>query len=103
MFTRPLQAFPLTGLLVLLTLPFVGCASSGAELYSRSVPYPEYASVEPVQGLDRYTLCHQERTITIVSIAVDAHLRHGDYFGACGEDNRSRSEAYYREHRRDDG
>ena len=81
----------------LLALTLAGCASSGSRgLYSREVPYPPYASAEAVRGMERSTLCHQGNSITIVNIAVDAHLRHGDYFGACGEDNRARHDAYYR-------
>jgi hypothetical protein len=81
-------------------LTLVGCASSGADaLYSRDVSVPTYASAEPIQGMERSTLCHQGRTITIVNIAVNAHLDHGDYFGECSEDGRARQEAYFQARR----
>src|SRR5690606_24952817 len=83
------------GLFVLAFLVFTGCAASGSQaLFSQAMPYPSYASAEPVQGLERSTLCHQGRTITIVNLAVDQHIKHGDYFGACSEENRERHEHY---------
>jgi hypothetical protein len=90
---RPRPSF-FAGLFALLA--FTGCASSGSEaLFSQTRPFPSYASAEPVQGLERSTICHQGRTITIVNIAVDNHMEHGDYFGACSEDNRTRHARYY--------
>jgi hypothetical protein len=87
-----------TGLLALGLAALGGCASSGADaLYTRA-PFPDYASAEPVQGLERSTLCHQGRTITIVNLAVESHLQHGDYFGECSEESRARHEAHYRTH-----
>ena len=75
---------------------FAGCTSSGgSSTYARNVPYPEYAAAGSVQGMELYTLCHQGRSITIVGIAVNPHLRHGDYFGSCGEANRSRHDRHY--------
>jgi hypothetical protein len=84
------------GPLALACAALAGCASSGSEaLFSRNVPFPSYASAEPIQGMARSTICHEGRTITIVNIAVDEHMRHGDYFGACSEDNRVRHARYY--------
>src|SRR5215213_8286332 len=38
------------------------------------------------QGQEKVTLCHNgTETITVDESAVDAHLNHGDTFGACGE------------------
>jgi hypothetical protein len=87
----------LAGLVALGLLALAGCSSAGHPARLRSVPVPDYASAEPVRGMERSTLCHQGRAITIVNIAVDAHLRHGDYFGACSEENRARHEAYLSE------
>src|SRR5690606_17890667 len=84
------------GIFAFALLALTGCASSGSGvLFSQAMPYPSYASAEPVQGLERSTLCHRDRTITIVNLAVDEHMRHGDYFGACSEENRERHERYY--------
>jgi hypothetical protein len=91
---RPARA---AGFLALALLALAGCASSGpAALYSQDVSVPTYASAEPIQGMERSTLCHQGRTITIVNIAVAAHLDHGDYFGECSDDGRARQEEYFR-------
>lgn len=85
-------------------LLLAGCASSGSDALVSRAPFPDYAAAEPVRGMERSTLCHQDsRTITIVNIAVEAHLRHGDYFGACSADGRARQEAYYRERASADG
>ncbi|HLT47805.1 MAG TPA: hypothetical protein VK002_11300 [Rubricoccaceae bacterium] len=94
---RPLRPSSFAGLFALAALAFTGCASSSGSsaLFSRELPFPSYASAEPVQGLERSTICHQGRTITIVNIAVDDHMRHGDYFGACSEANRTRHTRYY--------
>jgi len=84
------------GLFALAFLALTGCASSGPQaLFSQTVPFPSYASAEPVQGLERSTLCHQGRTITIVNLAVDQHMKHGDYFGDCSAENQRRHERYY--------
>ena len=84
------------GLVALALLAVTGCASSGSSaLYSRDLPYPSYAAATPLRGMERSTICHQGRTITIVNIAVDEHMRHGDYFGACGEENHERHARYY--------
>lgn len=84
------------GLLPFALAALAGCASSGPEAhFSRDVPFPSYASAEPLRGMERSTICHQGRSITLVNIAVEAHLRHGDFFGSCSESNRTRHVRHY--------
>ena len=87
---RRYPALALTVTLVALS----GCASTR---YDRARPYPGYARVGSEGGQARYAVCHKGRnTLTLPEAAVDAHMRHGDYFGACGVDNRRRHDDYYR-------
>ncbi len=92
-FRRPLVRVCFT----LAPLLAAGCATtSGPSLYSaRQVPYPDYARAEALRGLSRSTICHAGRTITIVDIAVEEHMKHGDYFGDCSAENQRRHERYY--------
>jgi hypothetical protein len=49
--------------------------------YTSKDQVPGYA-----RGKDKVTLCHEEHTITVGAPAKDAHLRHGDTEGTCGEE-----------------
>ena len=63
----------------------VGCSSSRYDRYGRS--YPASARVGTTDGGQaRYAICHKgKRTMTLPESAVRGHLRHGDYFGRCGD------------------
>ncbi|MDX1421243.1 MAG: hypothetical protein R3181_14855 [Rubricoccaceae bacterium] len=87
---RPLLAPVLLAALVALA----GCVSTR---YDRARPYPGYARVGSSGGQAQYAVCHKGRnTLTLPEPAVDAHMRHGDYFGACGRANRDRHDDHYR-------
>lgn len=59
-----------------------GCSSTR---YGQS--YPASARVDNGGGQARYVICHKGRsTRTLPASAVDAHLDHGDRFGACRGD-----------------
>lgn len=49
--------------------------------------YPASARTSE-NGQSRYVLCHNGRTQTFPVAAVEAHVGHGDRFGACARDDR---------------
>lgn len=76
-----------------------GCSTSSTQQGRYGSRYPDVrsypASAKTTEGgQERYTICHNGRqTLTLPTAAVDAHLRHGDRFGACssrGRDDRGR-------------
>ena len=71
------------GLIVLTTLLAAGCTSSNRA-------YPASARVDAQDGQDRYRLCHRGNTMSLPESAAQAHLRHGDRFGACRSRDESR-------------
>ena len=63
----------------------VGCSSNRYDRYGRA--YPASARVDGGNGQDRYVICHKgKNTRTLPASAVEAHLNHGDRFGACRGD-----------------
>jgi PBP1b-binding outer membrane lipoprotein LpoB len=34
-------------------------------------------------GYHKSTICHKGKTLEVADQAVDAHLKHGDYYGPC--------------------
>ena len=94
--------------LALVGLTLLGGCSSGRDIYNRGVygdraerssrSYP--ASARTTQGGQaRYAVCHNGRnSLTLPEGAVDAHIRHGDRFGACSarddrrQDDRARDD-----------
>ena len=95
-----MRAFTAPALLALV-LVLAGCASTR---YDTTRPYPPYARVGSAGGNAQYAVCHKGRnTLTLPTPAVDAHLRHGDYFGACGPESRRRHDDHYRGNGRGNG
>jgi hypothetical protein len=86
-------AAPLALLLGLFTM--AGCSSmgrygnyggyGGSGEYGRGrYNYPSSARVGGSGANARYRVCHRGQTKVLPAPAVDAHLRHGDRFGHCG-------------------
>lgn len=78
--------------LLTLTLVFLsGCSGTGFDPYggSRSSrSYPASARTSS-NGQERYRVCHKGKNdLVLPSSAVDAHIGHGDRFGACSRNDR---------------
>ncbi|HEX9951728.1 MAG TPA: hypothetical protein VGB53_08165 [Rubricoccaceae bacterium] len=100
--------------LALVGLTLLGGCSSGRDVYNRADRYDRTSRSYPASarttqgGQARYAVCHNGRnSMTLPEAAVDAHIRHGDRFGACstqarGRDDRGRDDRGRADQNRDD-
>ena len=63
--------------------------------------YPSSARVGGSGANARYRVCHRGDTKILPAPAVDAHLRHGDRFGYCGNARRGNNDRWNNDRRRD--